>query len=130
MPNFPFFAFMQMPQYYLFYGSLRKGMSLHQRFESDLEYHYSLWLKGYELYALEDYPFAIKSNDPETKILVDVFEIKSQQTVDEIHQIEMAAGYFFEVIKLNDTKAGIYLFENHANEPKVEGGDWVNFYGR
>ncbi len=121
---------MQTPQQYVFYGSLRRGMDLYHRFQEKLEYKYSQWLKGYELYSLGAYPFALKSTDSNAVILVEVFEIKDEKTASEIHAIEMEAGYVFDVIELNGVAAGIYCYEKCTNEPKVESGDWVDFYCR
>ena len=58
-----------------FYGSLRRGMRLHHQFKSDLHYLYSVWLQGYDLYSLGNYPFAVKSSDLNHKIMVEVVSI-------------------------------------------------------
>jgi gamma-glutamylcyclotransferase (GGCT)/AIG2-like uncharacterized protein YtfP len=59
---------------YAFYGSLRKGMDLYKKFETDLKYKFSLWLPGYDLYSLGPYPCAVKSTNAGSKILIEVMQ--------------------------------------------------------
>ncbi|MBL7871645.1 MAG: gamma-glutamylcyclotransferase [Cyclobacteriaceae bacterium] len=114
---------------YAFYGSLRRGMKLYTTFKSALEYQYSFWLHGYHLFALTDYPCAVKSSSPTNKILIEVMKINDTDVAKEIFEIEIAAGYFYEDIKIKNTPVGIFLFESGANYKRVEHGDWVKFFG-
>ena len=114
---------------YAFYGSLRQGMKLHQEFEHSLVYLHSFWLKGYELYALPNYPFAIKSESSDSKILVEVMQIINSQTEKEIYKIEMDAGYCFEKVMIGEVSVGIFLFNDAANYQRIKQGDWVKFFG-
>lgn len=120
---------MQQIWYYAFYGSLRRGMALHDQFRDHLDYQFSMWLSGYDLYALESYPYAVRSRHPNSKIKVDVFTIRKQEVVDEINQIELEAGYVQETILVKGMPTRIYLFSKSANDQKVISGDWVEFFG-
>jgi len=115
---------------YAFYGSLRRGMRLHHQFKNHLHYSHSLWLKGYDLYSLGNYPFAIKSSDPHRKILVEVTRISDDETEKSICDIERQAGYVAEKIQLGDDIVTIFLFEEAANNLRIDSGDWVVFFGQ
>lgn len=114
---------------YAFYGSLRRGMKLYDTFKPALDYQYSLWLPGYDLFALTDYPCAIKSNSPNSKILIEVMKINNNDVAKEIFNIEMDAGYFYTDIKIRNSSVGIFLFESGANYQRVDHGHWVKFFG-
>lgn len=114
---------------YAFYGSLRRGMKLYDAFKPALDYQYSLWLPGYDLFALTDYPCAVKSNSPNSKILIEVMKINNNDVAKEIFNIEMAAGYCYTDIKIRNSSVGIFLFESGANYQRVDHGDWVKFFG-
>jgi gamma-glutamylcyclotransferase (GGCT)/AIG2-like uncharacterized protein YtfP len=114
---------------YAFYGSLRRGMSYYEEFKQGLNYQYSHWLKGYDLYSLGPYPFAVKTSNPTSKILVEVMKIEDPFIERRIFQIEMDAGYYFEDILIQDKKIGIFLYKSAANYPQVHHGDWVKFFG-
>lgn len=111
---------------YAFYGSLRRGMRLHNQFKSDL----SVWLKGYDLHSLGNYPFAIKSSDPSHKILIEVTAILNAETEKSIHDIEIGAGYYAEKIQIGGDLVTIFLFEAAANNLRIDSGDWVIFFGQ
>ncbi len=112
---------------YAFYGSLRRGMKYYEEFKAGLQYHYSFWLTGYDLYSLGPYPFAIKST-PENKILVEVMKVTDREVEKKIYEIEMNAGYFYTDILMKDKPVGIFLYETAANYPQVSHGDWVKFF--
>lgn len=120
---------MQQNHYYAFYGSLRRGMALHDQFQNDLHYQFSMWLTGYDLYALQSYPYAVRSNHPNSKIKVDIFTISIANVANEIDRIEMEAGYVRETILVEGMPTLIYLFSKTANHQKVISGDWVKFFG-
>jgi len=114
---------------YAFYGSLRRGMKYYEEFKSGLHYQYSIWLKGYDLYSLGPYPFAVKSDNPQHRILLEVMRIKDPSVEKRIFQIEMDAGYYFSDILIQHKPVGIFLFEKAGNYPQVSHGDWVKFFG-
>jgi len=115
---------------YAFYGSLRRGMRLHKQFKNDLHYCYNVWLKGYVLYSSGNYPFAVKSNDPSHKILVEVTQITNAETEKYINQLEIDAGYYAEKIHIGENHLTIFLFEQAANNVRIDSGDWVIFFGQ
>ena len=113
---------------YAFYGSLRRRMRLHNQFKSDLHYSYSVWLKGYDLYSLGNYPFAVKCFDPSHKILVEVTEVLNAEAEKNIDDIEIEAGYCAEKIQVGNDLVTIFLFDEAANNLRIDSGDWVNFF--
>jgi gamma-glutamylcyclotransferase (GGCT)/AIG2-like uncharacterized protein YtfP len=114
---------------YAFYGSLRRGMALHKKFESDLQYKFSIWLPGYELYSLGPYPCAVQTQNMANKILVEVMLVTNPDVARQIFDIEINAGYFFQNIQIKNEPVGIYLYKQATNNSKVIGGDWVTFFG-
>ena len=115
-------------QLFAFYGSLRCGMELHKHFQNGMTYVFSAWLNGFTLHSLGSYPYAVYEPKLNSKIRVDVFEL-SQDTRRKIHEIETNAGYYLDIIRHNGYDLQIYLFKNSANDPKVDKGDWVEFFG-
>lgn len=114
---------------YAFYGSLRKGMSNHRRYERGMSLLFTENLPGYALYAMRYYPYAVKSDNPEDVIVVEVYKITNSATEKAIHELELSVGYYFDEVMIRDQRTGIYLFEKTGPEPLVKGGDWVNFFG-
>jgi len=115
--------------FFAFYGSLRVGMANYELYKSSLEYISRHTIKGYALYALEDYPYAVKTNSPDDEIVVELFRVTEQQVKRSIHDLELGAGYIFELIPLGGHVACLYLFEHAGNNHRVKSGDWVEFYG-
>lgn len=123
------FATMNTHNYYAFYGSLRRGMRLYNQFAGALHYQYSAWLNGYELYSLGNYPYAVKSVNQKSKILVEVFTIPDVEVKREIMEIEKGAGYFLEQVEFGKKTLNIFLYEEPvANNLRLVSGDWVSFF--
>ena len=114
---------------YAFYGSLRRGMMYYEVYKDGLEYLFSTELEGFKLYALRDYPFAVRTNQPKDLIHVEVFKISQPEIERSIHELELGVGYYYDEIKVNSITAGIYLFHQPENYPEVKGGDWVKSFG-
>lgn len=115
---------------FAFYGSLRRGMENHFHFANSIEYLSTYRLAGYELYSLGDYPYAVKTIDQNQSILIEIFSVTDNQTRNAIHKMEIEAGYFLDQIMVAGRLVSIYLYENKGNDPKVNGGDWVEFFGK
>jgi gamma-glutamylcyclotransferase (GGCT)/AIG2-like uncharacterized protein YtfP len=113
---------------YAFYGSLRRGLQNHERFKAHLNYRFSSWVKGYQLYSLGDFPFAVKSANANDKILVEVFEVIDPQAQNQLDDLELGYGYHIETILIDGHPVKIYLFKENANYPLVSGGDWAKFF--
>ncbi|MEQ1586148.1 MAG: gamma-glutamylcyclotransferase family protein [Cyclobacteriaceae bacterium] len=120
---------MNLESTYAFYGSLRRGMRYYEEFKYGLKYHHSFWLKGYNLYSLGPYPCAVKSDNPNNKILVEVMKLDDPKVEKKIVRIEMDAGYYYTDILIQNKPVGIFLYERAANYPQVHHGDWVKFFG-
>ena len=114
---------------FAFYGSLRRGMANYRLYAPHLHYLTTLQLPGYRLFALSDYPYAIRTTTADT-IVAELFHIESQTVREEIYHMEIDAGYVFETITVGDRQAGIYLFPHQGNGYFVPSGDWVAFVGK
>ena len=114
---------------YAFYGSLRKGMMYYEVYKQGLEYQFTAEVEGFKLFALKDYPFAIKTGQPNDLIIVEVFKIIHPVIEKKIHELELGVGYYYDEVKVNSYQAGIYLYDRAENYPEVIGGDWVKFFG-
>ena len=113
---------------YAFYGSLRRGMENHRFFERGLRFLYQEAIQGYQLYALDDYPYAVRTGDPLDLLIVEVFQITDPAVERGIHDLELEVGYRYEEITIRHQKVGIYLFEKAGTEPLVKDGDWIKFF--
>ena len=98
-------------------------------YKDGLEYQFSAQVEGFKLYALKDYPFAIKTSQPSDSIAVEVFKVINSDTEKKIHELELGVGYYYDEIKIKSVATGIYLFRTPENYPEVKGGDWVQFFG-
>ncbi|HEY5747724.1 MAG TPA: gamma-glutamylcyclotransferase [Chryseolinea sp.] len=113
---------------YAFYGSLRRGMDNHALYERDLRYRRTVVLKGYALYSLVDYPYAVKTGDPRDTLVAELFTIPNPQTEQTIHHMELDAGYIFLEEQIAEGKFGIYIFATPGHDDeRVPGGDWVAY---
>jgi gamma-glutamylcyclotransferase (GGCT)/AIG2-like uncharacterized protein YtfP len=112
---------------FAFYGSLRRGMENQVLHREHLEYLFSARLRGYRLYSKGEFPVAVKSSLSDS-IVVELFKIVDRSTREMIHKLEMDEGYFLEYIKVDETDAAIYLYNEPGNYRYVESGDWVTFF--
>jgi gamma-glutamylcyclotransferase (GGCT)/AIG2-like uncharacterized protein YtfP len=114
---------------YAFYGSLRKGMLNHRRYASGLDFLYQESITGYRLYAMDDYPYAVKTGNKTDIAVVEVFRIVDPEIERAIHDLELSVGYYYDEVAIRGKRTGIYLFKSVGPEPLVENGDWVKFFG-
>lgn len=118
---------------YAFYGSLRPGMynfaGFKQRYQEDIEVvAEEKEIKGYKLYSLGAYPYAIKTGNDDDAMKVSVIKAKNRAETN-IHGMEIGAGYEYDEVEIDGEKCGIYLFPaGYAREERlVPHGDWVKF---
>lgn len=114
---------------YAFYGSLRRGMSNHALYRAALKYRFSVRLKGFKLYALEHYPFAVRTGRNTDSVAAEIFQVTDPKAEQSIHELELSVGYFYDEVLIDQKKVGIYLYARPENYPEVFGGDWVKFFG-
>ncbi len=114
---------------YAFYGSLRRGMSNYRQYENGLEFLSVEVLPGFKLYAMDEYPYAIRTGDALDAITVEIFRAKDPMVELAIHDLEMSVGYYYDEIVLHGKRVGIYLYEKAGSETLVKSGDWVKFFG-
>jgi|SRR5690606_26956943 len=112
-----------------FYGSLRKGCYNYEHFKSGLTEKGQTEIPGFRLYSLGAYPCIIRSDDPNDKVVVDLFEA-DEETFQRIHRMELGAGYRAEPITTGEEEYVVYTFPETSRdvlEPRrVTSGDWVN----
>ncbi len=104
-------------------------MMYYEVYKEGLQYQFSANLPGFKLYALKDYPFAVKTGLLHDTIEVEVFKIVKPETEKSIHHLEIEVGYYYDEVSVNSINAGIYLYHHPGNYPEVKGGDWVKFFG-
>ena len=113
---------------YAFYGSLRQGMDNHAHYAKGLHYVRTIILKGYALYSLIDYPYAVKTGDLSDTVVAELYTIPDPQTKQNIHDMEIDAGYIFLEEEIAEGKFGIYIFAAPGDhDTRVPGGDWVAY---
>lgn len=110
---------------YAFYGTLRQGMEYHSIYGKGLTYVKSVLLKGYRLYSLGDYPYAVPSDTG--SIIADLYQV-DRNIARTIHGMEIQAGYYYDEIIIDSLAFGIYLFaEPDPGDIELESGDWVRY---
>ena len=114
---------------YAFYGTLRTGMENNLYYGSHaLESRGIIQLKGYLLYSLGEYPYAIKTPDLNRVITVELFHINDFSIEKEIHEMELSVDYYFEEVLFEEDLYGIYLFRTpREGDILLQHGDWVKF---
>ena len=117
-----------MKDLYAFYGSFRMGMSNHDLYKDSIQFIQTNTAKGFELYSLGEYPYAIKSEDMNQIMVVEIYKITNKIVQSAIHVLEINAGYYRDKVNLEGLEAYIYLFKKRGNEIRVKSGDWVQFF--
>lgn len=114
------------------YGSLREGEYNADRFRrnygaENFKYIRTTTITGYNIFDLGSYPGLKISNDPNSKVIVDIMEV-SDECFQSIEWMEHGAGY--STIKVVDDETGqkfpAYMYEYSATD-LVESGDWVKY---
>lgn len=103
-------------------------MSNYLEFEASLDFLYQEVISGYQLYAMEEYPYAVKTDNPSDLITVEVFKVTNPFIERSIHELEMGVGYHYDEVVIRDKAVGIYLYKNIGSETLVKSGDWVQFF--
>jgi gamma-glutamylcyclotransferase (GGCT)/AIG2-like uncharacterized protein YtfP len=103
-------------------------MSNYREFEASLEFLFQEIISGYQLYAMEEYPYAIRTGDPTDLITVEVFKVTNPSVESSIHKLEMGVGYYYDEVLIRGNAVGIYLYKNIGRETLVKTGDWVQFF--
>lgn len=111
---------------YAFYGSLRQGMG-NSPMLKDTEFVKEGRVKGFKLLSLGAYPYIVKSDNENDTVIVEVLKVPNKTVEENVHWMEIGAGYTREVVDVEGTKAYIYTKPTAGNHPVVEDGDWVNY---
>lgn len=99
-------------------------------YQNELQFLSRQWLRGFELYSLGDYPYAVRCENRDSKILAEVFRISDPAVGQSINQLELEAGYYLDFVSVEQGRAGIYLFKKSVNDIRIKSGDWVDFFGQ
>jgi gamma-glutamylcyclotransferase (GGCT)/AIG2-like uncharacterized protein YtfP len=61
-------------------------------------------------------------------VVVELFALSDENTINEIRNLELNAGYFLDQVTIDNEKFGIYIFsQNIIGDPLIESGDWAQF---
>ncbi|HZI24098.1 MAG TPA: gamma-glutamylcyclotransferase family protein [Chryseolinea sp.] len=113
---------------YAFYGSLMMGMENFMPYEKHLKFIGKVHLSGFKMFSLKQYPYVIRSNDADDRIVAELYKVIDMKTEQSIHELEMQEGYIFSEVEIADNKFGIYLFESHVSDStEVASGDWRSY---
>ncbi len=113
---------------YLFYGTLRTGMSNYQHFREELVSNGKIVLSGFKLFSKKNYPYAIISDTRADTIVAEKIEVLSIETQRAIYKLEIEAGYYYDELLIDHQKFGIFLYsQRNRNDPQIIDGDWVNY---
>ncbi|HEY4656541.1 MAG TPA: gamma-glutamylcyclotransferase [Cyclobacteriaceae bacterium] len=111
---------------YAFYGTLRHGIEYHSIYTKGMDFLQSVLLRGYRLYSLGDYPYAVRSDSG--CIVADLYKVNDPEISLSIHLMELEAGYYYDEIIIDSLSFGIYLFESPSpGDEEIRSGDWVRY---
>lgn len=110
---------------YAFYGTLRQGMEYYSIYGGGMTSLRSVLLKGYRMFSLGDYPYAVPS--PDGSIIADLYQV-DDEIAKAIHDMEIEAGYYYDEIIIDARTFGIYLLaEPGSGDKEIPSGDWVSY---
>jgi gamma-glutamylcyclotransferase (GGCT)/AIG2-like uncharacterized protein YtfP len=113
---------------YLFYGTLRTGMSNYQYFKDDFVSNGETILRGFKLFSKKDYPYAIISDLHSDTIIAEKMGVRTIEAQRAIFRLEISAGYYYDELLIDNQKFGIFLYsQRNPNDPQIIDGDWVNY---
>lgn len=114
------------------YGSLRVGEGNYNHFFTEEEHLGTGKINGFKLYSLGCYPGIRPSGNSEDKVVVDLFDIKNEDTLQSVHRMEQGAGYTIERVPVKmdsgeEIDAIVYVYDSDLPEDRlVENGDWCS----
>jgi gamma-glutamylcyclotransferase (GGCT)/AIG2-like uncharacterized protein YtfP len=101
------------------------GMENYPRYEKHLKFLGKVHLTGFKMFSLTQYPYAIRTNDINDRIVAELYKVIDAKTEQSIHELEMDEGYIFSEVEIAGDKFGIYLFDARVMEStQVISGDW------
>jgi gamma-glutamylcyclotransferase (GGCT)/AIG2-like uncharacterized protein YtfP len=113
---------------YAFYGSLMMGMENHIPYEKHLKFLGKVNLAGFKMFSLRQYPYVIRTNNSNDRIVAELYKVTDAKTEQSIHELEKEEGYIFSEVDIADDKFGIYLFDTHVTDSaEVISGDWRSY---
>ena len=105
-----------------------EGMENYLHYQEHLKFLGKVELEGFRMFALEHYPYVLRTEESGRKIVAELFQITNQKTEQSIHEMELDVGYIFSEVTIADNKFGIYLLESHVvGSPEIRSGDWRDF---
>lgn len=119
---------MNIDSQYAFYGSLMRGMENYFHYQKDLKFLRKVSLEGFKMFSLDQYPYVIRTNNSDHKIVAELYKVTDPKTEQSIHEMELEEGYIFSEVEIADDKFGIYVFDSQvANSALVISGDWRSY---
>jgi gamma-glutamylcyclotransferase (GGCT)/AIG2-like uncharacterized protein YtfP len=115
---------------FAFYGTLREGQGNRAWCDEHVKSLGVTTLSGYAMWSLGGYPYVMETpSEPENTITVELVEIDDPDTIMNIHGMEIGAGYYNDMIEVNDDIFIIYLFSEHGQHfsQTISSGDWNEF---
>ena len=104
------------------------GMENYLLYEEHLKFLGKVHLDGFKMFSLKQYPYVIRSNDSNHKIVAELYKVIDVKTEQSIHEMELEEGYIFSEVAIADNKFGIYMFESHVCDSiEVFSGDWRSY---
>ena len=67
-------------------------MSNYHEFERGLRFLYQEVIRGFQLYEMEHYPYAVRTDDPADPLTVEVFKVTDPEVEELIHNLETAVA--------------------------------------
>lgn len=122
---------------YAVYGSLRKGFGNHRLLENKegVKYLKQEVVKGFKLYSLGWFPGVKPTNNPNSSVLVELYEIENDDVKVSLDRLEgydphnpQNSLYIRETIPTSVGDTEIYIYNNNINEEYlIDEGDWAAF---
>lgn len=109
------------------YGTLKMGFYNHNRFGFDQKSFY--WgeavLKGALMYDLGSYPCIVLTGKENDLVHGELYEIFDSSCDNNIHNMEVGAGYRKELVDINGISTAVYVYnEIHSGARLIEKGLW------
>ena len=111
-----------------FYGSLMMGMENYGHYEKHLKFLGKVHLTGFKMFSLRQYPYVIRTDDSNHRIVAELYKVIDRNTEQSIHEMELEEGYIFSEVEIADDKFGIYVFDTRViDSAEIINGDWRSY---
>lgn len=85
-------------------------------------------LPYFKMYSLGEYPYVVRSENPDDTIVAELFLVDDEKTEQTVNHLESDAGYILEPVIIAEEKFEIFVFTSAGpDDPQIRSGDWVQF---